>query len=372
MTERGGLHRETLAVTAGRPRTPGLPLNVPPTFASTYRDGGPVGYGRLGNPTWTAFEEALGLLEGGKAVSFSSGMAAISAVLAEHEPGAKVVYPSGAYVGTRGLLREMQTRSALQLVPVDVCDTDSVADASSDADLLWLESPTNPLLDVADLPAILDRARRAGVVSVVDNTFCTPLNQRPLDDGASFVVHSATKYIGGHSDLLLGAVVTADDELHARLLDRRTINGAVPGAMEAFLALRGLRTLAVRVARAQETALVLAERLASHESVHRVRYPGLPSDPGHGRAAAQMEGFGAMASFELEDAGEADALVSGLELVVATTSLGGVETTIERRARVPGEEAIPAGLLRMSVGLEHPDDLWADLERSLEALTHRR
>lgn len=365
-------HRETLAVTAGRPHAPGSSLNVPPTFASTYRDGGDVGYGRIGNPTWSAFEDALGALEGGSALALSSGMAAISAVLGEVDAGSKVVFPAGAYVGTRGLLRVLEERRRLRLVAVDVADAEGVIDAASDAALVWLESPTNPLLEVADLPAVLARIVPTGVITVVDNTFATPVNQRPLEWGATVVVHSATKYIGGHSDLLLGAVVTRDEQLRTRLADRRTIDGAVPGVMEAFLALRGIRTLPVRMARAQSSALVLAERLRAHPSILRARYPGLRSDPGHERAAALMDGFGAMVSFEVASAREADAVVDGLELVVPTTSLGGVETTIERRARVPGEEGLPAGLLRMSVGLEHPDDLWADLAQSLEhAARHR-
>lgn len=358
---------ETLAVSAGRDTSPGAALNVPPTLASTFRDGGQYGYGRWGNPTWSAFEEALGALEGGHAVAFSCGQAAAAALVASLTTGATVIYPTFSYNGTRGLLRELEDSGRLQLRPVDVTDTAAVLAHLDGADLIWLESPTNPMLGIVDLPEVLAAANDAGVVSVVDNTFATPLLQRPLAWGASAVVHSATKYLGGHSDLLLGAVVTSDPGHRDRLVGRRTLNGAIPGAMEAFLALRGLRTLPVRLARQQETAGVLADRLNKHPTVTAVNYPGLATDPHHRRARALMSGFGAMVSFVVDGAGPADRLVGALQLIVATTSLGGVETTIERRSRWPGEEAVPAGLLRLSVGLEHPDDLWTDLS---EALRH--
>ncbi len=199
----------------------------------------------------------------------------------------------------------------------------------------------------------------------MDNTFATPLLQQPLLWGATAVVHSATKYLGGHSDLLLGTVITAEPDRRDALIQHRTLHGAVPGVMEAYLALRGLRTLPVRLARQQDTAMLLARRLASHPAVTRVRYPGLPADPHHQRARAQMRGFGAIVSFEVADARSADLLTAALELIVGGTSLGGVETTIDRRNRWPGEERVPPGLLRLSVGLEHPDDLWADLRDAL-------
>lgn len=364
-------HRETQAIAVGRDPAPGAPLNVPPVFASTFRDGGIVQYGRWGNPTWEALEDALGVLEGGSAVVFSSGQAASAAVLSGLAPGATVVMPTGAYTGTRELIRAMATAARVRVRPVDVTDTDRVLDALDGAALVWLESPTNPELGIAELPRIIDAARRSGVESVVDNTFATPMLQRPLEWGATAVVHSATKYIAGHSDALLGAVVTTSDDRRDSLIRQRTLEGAIPGVMEAFLALRGLRTLPLRLVRQQETAGILAARLATSPSVTKVRYPGLPSDRFHGRALAQMDGFGAMLSFELPTASIAEAVVASLDLVVATTSLGGVETTIDRRHRWPGEEHVAPGLLRLSVGLEHPDDLWRDLDRALGRASSR-
>ena len=371
MSEAQRWHAETLAIVAGRAPTPGGPFNVPPTFASTYRDGGPVGYGRWGNPTWSAFEEALGQLEGGHCVSFASGLAAVSALLASLPLGTTVVFPNNGYNGTRGLLERLEKEGRLTTRAVDVVNTPEVLGAMDGADVVWLESPTNPLLGIADVPSILRAARDGGVTSVVDNTFATPMLQQPLALGASAVVHSATKYIGGHSDLLMGAVIVADDARRDELVEWRTTHGAIPGVMEAYLALRGLRTLPVRFARQQRTAAELAERLDDHRHVVRVRYPGLASDPGFERASSQMGGFGAMLSFEVEDAASADRVIESLGLIVGGTSLGGVESTIDRRARWKGEENVPGGLLRLSVGLEHPADLWADLDDALSTVFTR-
>jgi cystathionine gamma-synthase len=360
-------HAETLAIVAGRAPSPGAPFNVPPTFASTYRDGGDIGYGRWGNPTWSAFEETLGELEGGRCVSFASGLAAVTALLAPLPLGSTVVFPSNGYNGTRALLERLEKEGRLSTRAVDVVDTKEVLDAMDGADVLWLESPTNPLLGIADLPAILRATRDTGLFAVVDNTFATPMLQQPLSLGANAVVHSATKYIGGHSDLLMGAVIVADEPQYEQLVEWRTAQGAIPGVMEAYLALRGLRTLPVRFARQQRTAAELAERLDDHRHVERVRYPGLINDPGFERASSQMGGFGAMLSFEVKDAESADRVIESLRLIVGGTSLGGVESTIDRRARWKGEEIVPGGLLRLSVGLEHPVDLWADLDDALNS-----
>jgi cystathionine gamma-synthase len=353
-------------VAAGRDQSPGAPLNVPPTFASTYRDGGPIGYGRWDNPTWAAFERAIGELEGGHAVAFSSGQAATAALLAQLGSGAVVVFPDDSYTGTQGLLGEMERAGRLRLRPVEVTDTDAVLAAVEGADLMWLESPTNPTLGIADLPRILDAANGAGVASVVDNTFATPLVQQPLRWGAGAVLHSATKGLGGHSDLLLGVIVVPDRLRREGLIALRTTGGAIPGVMESYLALRGLRTLAVRIGRQAQTAGVLAERLAGDERIVRVLYPGLASDLGHERARAQMSGFGSILSFVVADGDVADRLAGALELIVNATSLGGVETTIDRRGRWPGEDRVPGGLLRLSVGLEHVEDLWDDLDQAIE------
>jgi len=363
------LDPSTLAVSLGRPHGPGAPVNPPIGLSSTYRLGGDTIYGRDDSPTWSAFEEVLGGLEGGRALTFSSGMAAIAAVLGTVAVGGIVVAPRGAYNGTRRLLGQAAQQGRLTVRSVDISNTEETVSACEDAALLWLESPTNPQLAIADICALAPAAQMLGAAVVADNTFATPLLQRPLDMGADVVVHSVTKYLGGHSDLLMGAVVTRDDEWFDNVLTARQYSGAIPGSLEAFLALRGLRTLPVRLARAQETAGELAARLTLHPEVERVRYPGLPEHPGHDIAKSQMRGFGAMVSFDVVGgAPAADAVCEAVKLLVPATSLGGVETSIERRGRYVGEENTPPGLLRMSVGLEHVDDLWADLEQALAAV----
>jgi cystathionine gamma-synthase len=321
-----------------------------------------------GTPGWDALEELLGDLEGGPAVTFSSGMAAIAAVLELLPVGARVVAPRDSYTGLRALLGDGAAAGGRwQLRTVDMTDADALAAAVADANLVWLETPSNPLLDVVDIAAVAAAARAAGALVAVDNTFATPLLQNPLSLGADFVVHSATKSIGGHSDLLLGVVVCGREEDRERVARRREVAGATPGALEAYLALRGARTLAVRLRHAQESAGELARRLAAHPAVLRVRYPGLPGDPHHDLAARQMRGFGTVLSFEVADATAADAICAHVRVIAAATSLGGVESTIERRAKLPGQEHVPAGLVRLSVGVEHVEDLWADLTAALDA-----
>lgn len=340
-----------------------------PVFTSTYVAGGEVGYGRFGNEAWAAFEETLGALEGGRCLSFASGMAAAAAVCDLVPVGGRVVAPQHAYNGVLALLDQQVAAGRLSLDRVSVVDTAAVSAAVAGADLLWLESPTNPAMEVADLPALAAAGRRAGATVVVDNTFATPLLQQPLSMGADIVVHSATKFIAGHSDVVLGAVVTKTDEHWSALELRRRSQGAIPGPMEAWLALRGFRTLALRLERAQSNAALLAARLLEHPRVSRVRYPGLPEDPGHARAAAQMSGFGAILAFELGgDADGAQHVCESTNLWVHATSLGGVESTLERRRRWPIEvPTIPMDLIRLSVGIEHPDDLWADLAQALKS-----
>ena len=338
----------TIAVTAGRPSAPGNPLNQPIVLASNFRSGGE--YTRThGTDTWAALETAVGALEGGRAIAYSSGMAAASAIVFALAPKI-VVIPTISYMGVRSLLSEYQSRGHVELRPVDITDTTAVANAAQGADVVWVETPTNPTLDVADLAAIGAATRDAGASMVVDSTFATPLLQRPLEDGAAIVLHSGTKYIGGHSDLLIGLCVTADDVVYDRLVQARTFQGATPGALEAFLALRGLRTLPIRLAAMQRNAEVLVERLRAHPSVAEVRYPGC----------------GAMVSFVVTGgSAAADALCDGVRVLVPATSLGGVETTIERRQKYAGDAHVPPGLLRMSVGIEDVDDLWADLAANL-------
>jgi cystathionine gamma-synthase len=345
----------TTAVTAGRPpHNPDQPLNAPITMASTYVATGDLEYGRYGNPTWAAFEEALGNLEGGRCLSFSSGLAAVATVLDLVGQGATVVAPRHAYNGTVMQLADLEARGRVKARLVDISDTAAVVAACDDAALVWLESPTNPALDVADIETITRAAHEAGAYAAVDNTFATPLRQQPLQLGADLVVHSATKYLSGHGDVMLGAVVTADDQLYDVLKGRRDLVGAIPGTLESWLALRGLRTLHLRLERAEGNARTLVDRLQNHAAVAEVRYPG----------------FGAIASVVLAGGGDAgDRLVRSTSLWVHATSLGGVESTFERRRRWKSEPAtIPDGLVRLSVGIEDVDDLWTDLSSALDRL----
>jgi cystathionine gamma-synthase len=280
--------------------------------------------------------------------------------------GARVVAPADGYSGTRVLLRDAAPRGRWEPVFVDITDTEAVLGACAGAAIVWLESPTNPLNGVVDLRAVIAGAHARGARVVVDNTYATPVLQRPLALGADVVVHSVTKLLAGHSDVVLGAVVARDDGVLAAVQQHRASYGAIPGPMEAFLALRGIRTLALRVERAQANAVVLATRLADDPAVERVRYPGLPGDPGAARAAAQMDGPGTMVAFEVRGgAAAAEAVAGATRIIVHATSLGGVETTMERRARWAADAHVPPSLMRLSVGCEDVEDLWRDLERAL-------
>ncbi|MGW9551050.1 trans-sulfuration enzyme family protein [Citricoccus zhacaiensis] len=388
------MHPETLLVSASRPaREVDAPVNDPVHFTSTFVGWEPDAagprrlYGRMSNPTWDGPEQLLAALEGVEdpverpALLFSSGMAAISAALHLAPNGGRIVAPQHAYQGGLSLLDSLQQTGRLAVERVDITDTEAVVravrdggDADGPASILWLESPTNPMLEVADLAALTEAAHAAGALVVVDNTFATPLVQRPLELGADVVVHSVTKYLAGHSDVVLGAAVTDDAGLHRRLHAHRTLHGAIAGPMEAFLALRGMRTLALRLERSQANAAELARRLdaARREGtlpVAAVTYPGLPDHPQHVLAAAQMQGgFGSVLTVVMEGAAAADAVVQNLRHWVPATSLGGVESLVERRRRFDGEPAtVPAGLLRLSVGIEHVDDLWEDLQAGMRA-----
>jgi cystathionine gamma-synthase len=362
------LRPETTVTNLGRPRAvPDGPLNVPITPASALQAGGVAGYARDGHAPWAALEEVIGALEGGRALAFSTGMAAATAAIGLFPAGAVVVAPAVAYMDVRRSMLRLQEAGRAGVRLVDITDTDAVLAACDGANVLWVESPTNPLLGIADLPALCAAARDRGILCVVDNTFATPLLQRPLELGADVVVHSATKAMGGHSDLLLGAAVTADETHLAALREARELGGATPGALEAYLCLRGLRTLPLRLERAQHNAGVLAERLAGHPHVLEVRYPGLASHPQHQRSRETLAGPGFMLTFRVRGgAARADALVEAVTILTHATSLGGVETTLERRARYPAERGIvPDDLLRVSVGCEHVEDLWADLVHAL-------
>ncbi|MGH8962479.1 MAG: trans-sulfuration enzyme family protein [Jatrophihabitantaceae bacterium] len=378
------LRPESVVVASGRPADqPDAPLNVPIVLAAPFRHA-PEHNGYLrheSSDTIRAFEQAVGALEGGTAVAFGSGMAAVAAIAEGQPAGAIAVVPSAAYSGSVQLFGEQQRFGKMQLRSVDITDTDAVLAALPGANLLWLETITNPLLGVADLPVLIDAAHSAGALVCVDSTFTTPLVGRPLEFGADVVMHSATKYLAGHSDLLMGVLVTRSAERTEGLRLRRGLTGAVPGALESYLALRGVRTLALRMERAQANAATLAQRLAEHPAVTRVRFPGLPSDPGHERAARLYKGFGAMISFEIDGTAEdAERLCRSVRLIGHATSLGGVESLIERRAMhqvdagsggPPADEGVaggggtPPNLLRFSVGIEHVEDLWADLQQAL-------
>ncbi|HWK30035.1 MAG TPA: PLP-dependent aspartate aminotransferase family protein [Solirubrobacter sp.] len=341
---------ETWAIVGGRPGdVPGAPLNTPLVPASNFVLGTERLYSRTeATESWVAFETVIGGLEGGSAVAFSSGMAAAAAVLGQLPSGAHLVIPDDCYQGVAGIAEAGARDHGWRVDRLPSPDPGWIGKLQ-EADLVWVESPTNPLLDVADVAAICAAPRRARLV--VDNTFATPLLQRPLELGADIVVHSATKFIGGHSDLLMGVAVAAAEEQRDLLVAARSLYGATPGALETFLALRGVRTLPVRLRQACASAAELASRLSGHPAVRRVRYPG----------------FGAVVSFELADAETVDRACRATSVIWHATSLGGVETTMERRSVHPGQEHIPPGLIRMSVGCEDVEDLWADLSAALEA-----
>ena len=372
----------TVAVTAGRPdHTPGNPVNPPVVLSSTYvsqgvpAPGEPL-YARMDTETWGPFEEALAALERAAlpALVFGSGLAAIDAALSLVPSGGRLVLPRHAYQMAVVLADDLRARRGIETVTVDIADTAAVLAAvrgtDRPADLLWVESPTNPMLEVADLPALVTGAHAAGALVAVDNTFATPLGQQPLTFGADVVVHSVTKYLAGHSDVVLGATLTDSPELRAAMHSYRSLHGAVAGPWEVWLALRGLRTLALRVERSQANAAEIATRLAAHQAVAEVRHPSLPDDPGHARAREQLTGFGSVIGLRPRGgAAAADAVVAGVRLWVPGTSLGGVESLLERRRRFPTEAAtVPEDLIRLSVGIEDVEDLWADLDAALTAL----
>lgn len=382
------LSAETLVVAAGRPpRERDQPVNPPIVLSSTYFGTGPLadgerGYGRYANPSWEPFEEALGQLEGATlpGLLYASGLAAVSSALSLIPAGGVLVMPSHSYAGSLVMATEMAEKGFIELRTVDIADSDAVREqlapaTGRPASMLWLESPTNPMLGIADISALTQAAHDVGAIVVTDNTFSTPLVQQPLQLGSDVVLHSVTKYLSGHSDVVLGALVTSNPDIRKALLHHRIIHGAIAGPFEAWLALRGLRTLALRIERSQASAVVLAERLSIHPLVEAIRFPGLPSDPGHQRASTQMKGFGSILCIQvapvpgLDGAAAADRLVQGLKLWLPATSLGGVESLIERRRRHLAEPlSVPENLVRLSVGIENVEDLWADLEQAFAAL----
>ncbi|WP_293783178.1 PLP-dependent aspartate aminotransferase family protein [uncultured Aeromicrobium sp.] len=338
----------SIAVSVGRPHEPGDPLSAPITLASALVPGGAAEYARAGNPVWEPLERVVGELENGQALAFSSGIAASSAVFSLVASGERVVAPHHGYYGT---VKQLTSRPDLDVRLVDVSDTGATIEAMAGASLVWLESPTNPALEVADLPTLIGAAHDAGALVAVDNTFSSPLRQQPLELGADLVTHSASKLLAGHSDVILGLTVTRDPDLYERLRAHRHDHGAIPGALESWLTTRGIRTLHVRLDRAEQNARELVGRLRESPLVDEVRYPG----------------FGTIVGIVLDDPHRAQRATETSRLVRYATSLGGVESTWERRRRHAAEApTIPAGLIRLSVGIEDVDDLWADIEAALD------
>jgi cystathionine gamma-synthase len=377
---------ETLAIHAGQEPDPQTGAVVPPIYqVSTYKQDGVGGlrdgyeYSRTANPTRHALEECLAALEGGpRALAFASGMAAEDCLLrAVCAPGDHVVIPDDAYGGTYRLLARVLAEWGVSYRPVPISDIAAVADALAErpARVLWAETPTNPLLSIADISALADVAHQAGALLVVDNTFASPYLQQPLALGADAVVHSTTKYLGGHSDVLGGAVVVTDPALGERLAFLQNTTGGVAGPFDAWLTLRGVKTLAVRMDQHSRNATRVADMLTSHPAVTRVHYPGLPSHPGHEVAAKQMRDFGGMVSFRVRG-GEAAAVAAcgRTRLFTLGESLGGVESLVEHPGRMTHASAagspleVPGDLIRLSVGIETGADLVEDLRQALAGL----
>ena len=364
------LHNETKVVAAGRPdKKPDGPLNPPISLNSTFHEGGPIGYGRYGNESWSALEEAISSLEGGQTLIYSSGMAAISSVFSLLPHGAVLTASHHGYQGTTVMLKQMHESGRLTVRFVDLADTDATLAQIPGTQMLYLESPINPGIEIVDLPKLIAAGKAAGCGVAVDNTLASPMVQNPLAMGADIVIHSVTKYLSGHSDLLLGSTSTKDPALNARLEQARRYGGAIAGPFEAWLALRGIRTFSLRMKKSQENAMDLANRLVKHPAISRVRYPGLATDPYHERAKSFMKGFGAVISFEVKASVEQiDLMCNSAKLITNATSLGGVESLWERRRRWKTEsETIPENLIRFSVGIENADDLWADIQIAMAA-----
>jgi len=365
---------EARLIHAGTARVPGQQATPPLVPASIYvSEGEPRrerGYGRDGNPGWEALEEALGGLEDAQAVAFASGQAASMALMLTLAQGRdRIVLPSDGYYGARVLADKLRPHGAVP-VHVDLGDLTAVArELKAAPSVLWAETPTNPLLRVADLAALAEAAAAADAPMVVDNTTATSLLQRPLDWGAAAALYSLTKAISGHSDVMAGAVVSRDAELVTGLRAWRSSGGGIPGPFEAWLALRGLKTLPLRIARQSQSAQAIARHLAGHRHVRAVHYPG--TEPSTLAVARRQmpDGFGPLLSFEVAPgtAEAADRVVAGARLILPATSFGGVESTWERRARWAGETA-PEGLIRLSVGVEPAADLIADIDQALSAL----
>jgi cystathionine gamma-synthase len=371
------MHIETIAVHAGRHPDPATGAVAPPIHLSTTFERAPDGgypsgfsYSREGNPTRRQLEECLAALEGGKeALAFPSGMAAIGAMIQGLEPGDHIIAPDDVYYGLRKVIGEVFGKWRLEVTYVDMTDLDAVrAAVRPNTRLVWVETPSNPLLKITDLAAVAAIARQANAISVCDATFATPVFERPFEFGIDMVMHSTTKYFGGHSDVMGGSLVTRfDNYLFERARKSQHYAGAAPSPFDCWLILRGIDTLPCRVRAATETAGRIATFLARHAAVEAVHYPGLPEHPGHALAARQMSGFGAMLSFQVRGDGDrAMQVAARTRLFTRATSLGGTHSLIEHRASVEGPlTRAPENLLRISTGLEHAEDLIADLDQAL-------
>ena len=372
----------TRAIHAGyRPDPATGAVNAPIYASSTFAQDGVGGlrsgyeYARTGNPTRTALERSLAAVEDGThARAFSSGMAASDCALrAVLRPGDHIVIPDDAYGGTFRLIDKVFREWGVAHTPVHLSDLDAVRAAiTKQTRMIWVETPTNPLLSIADIAALAEIGHGAGAMVLVDNTFASPALQQPLREGADIVLHSTTKYIGGHSDVVGGALVTDSEELDAKFAFLQNGAGAVPGPFDAYLTMRGLKTLELRMQRHSDNGMRVAQFLAEHPAVSRVLYPGLPNHPGHGVAARQMTGFGGMVSVRMRGGAEAARkFCSATEIFILAESLGGVESLIEHpgamtHASTAGSQLeVPEDLVRLSVGIEDPVDLIADLEQSL-------
>lgn len=369
---------ETLAVHAGeRADDTAGSVSQPLYLTSTFeRDpGGEYSrgfvYGRYGTPNRAALEDCVAQLEGGSAAAaFASGMATAMTVLQALDPGDHVVAPLDAYFGTGVLLRTTFIRWGLEVDFVDMTDTAALQGAlRPNTRLIWFETPTNPLLRVADIQAIVSIARNAGITTLCDNTFATPVLQQPFTYGVDLIFHSATKYLGGHSDVVGGVVTTREEHpLFTRIRELQSTGGAGLATFDSWLVMRGIKTLPYRMRGHCTNARAVADFLQQHPRVEAVHYPGLAANPGHEIAARQMSDFGGMLSFQITGtAEEALGVAARTELITQATSLGGVHSLIEHRASVEGPHTrSPGNLLRLSVGLEHPDDLIKDLEEALK------
>ena len=372
------IHPATVAVHVGNEPDPATGAVAPPLHLSTTFRHGPAGervagyeYQREGNPTNDRLREALKALEGGaEAMTFASGMAAMATLLESLPAGARVLFPDDCYTGLRMLFAEFLPERGIVPIEVDMADLDAVrAACAQPLAMLWIETPSNPLLKVCDIAALAALGHAAGAVVVADNTFATPLLQRPLALGADIVMHSTTKYFGGHSDVLGGALVFArNDALAQRVAHRLHVTGGVMAPFSAWLTLRGCRSLGARMAMHCANARAVATFLSTHPRVARVNWPGLPAHPGHAIAARQMRDFGAMLSIQLHGGRDAALAVAGrLRVFTNATSLGGCESLVEHRASVEGAHPrSPQDLLRISVGLEDAGDLVADFAQALD------